>query len=159
MIAEGIADDDELSAIEEEERQYVRTEQKAAWQAFVASVKVDLKNVKHLIEEIASESVYAKEIEQAKDAMTNTLYPKRRDLLNAIYETLKLTRDDEIPAKRALIQWRDYHKKYYQKLYSSDLYSESACSPLNVREIKPTYPAEAAQVNGFSLLNQFFKSA
>lgn len=159
LIEEEIATEDQLSAIEEDERNFVRKEQKAAWQAFVASVNVDRKNVKHMIEDIASQSAHAKQLEHIKSAMTHTVYPKRRDLLNAVYETLKLTRDESIPAKQALIQWRDYHKNYYQKLYSSDIYSETPCSPLNVREVKPTYADDAEQINGFAILNQFFKSA
>lgn len=159
LIEEEIATEEQLSAIEEDERNFVRKEQKAAWQAFVASVNVDRKNVKHMIEDIASQSAHAKQLEHIKSAMTHTVYPKRRDLLNAVYETLKLTRDESIPAKQALIQWRDYHKNYYQKLYSSDIYSETPCSPLNVREVKPTYADDAEQINGFAILNQFFKSA
>lgn len=156
MIEKGIVTESELDMIEEEDREFVRAEQKAAWKAFVASVDVDRRNVRDMIHEIAEESDYHDDLQNIAKTMMRPTLPKRRDIMDAIFETLKLTRDEDIDARHALMQWRDYHKDYYQRLYSTDVYSETAESPMNVREVKPQISADSKQVSGFQLLNTFF---
>lgn len=158
MIRAAIATDEELSECERLERSRVRTEQEGAWNAFVDLLEGDREEVKGLIDTIASHSAHANELLEVREKMYQLNYSRRRDIMAAIFETLKMTRQEEIPAKEALMAWRDEHRMSYQSLYSSHLASKAVESPLNVKEVKPSYGSNRAQVNGFSLLNRFFDS-
>jgi pyruvate/2-oxoglutarate/acetoin dehydrogenase E1 component/TPP-dependent pyruvate/acetoin dehydrogenase alpha subunit len=158
MIGAAIATDEELSECERLERSSVRAEQEGAWNAFVDLLEGDREEVKGLIDTIASHSAHANELLEVREKMYQLNYSRRRDIMAAIFETLKMTRQEEIPAKEALMAWRDEHRMSYQSLYSSHLASKAVESPLNVKVVKPSYGSNRAQVNGFSLLNRFFDS-
>lgn len=159
LIEEGLATNEELTHYEEEDLHLVRTEQKAAWQAFVNSISKDRDEVIKLIENVAQESDYDLELAQITQKMSKGAVPLRQNILKAIFETLKITREEDIPAKEDLMGWRDSHKPIYQAMYSDNLWSHTAQSPLNVPEVKPIYSKDAPTITGFEILNRFFKTA
>lgn len=159
MLMEGIISEDVLSAYEAEDKQQVRSEQQEAWQEFVSSLDAERQEVSELIEDVASDSRYAQQLEKINQRMLKGVYPKRKEMLDAIFQTLKITRDEYIPAKQDLIDWRDEQLDYYNDLYGSHLLSDTVNSPMNVDEVKPIYDGQPQNVNGFVLLNQFFKKA
>ncbi len=159
MLDSGVIDAETLDGREAEDREYVRAEMKVAWTRFTGSVDAERQQANDLIEAIARESQYAKRLRGIQQALFNTPYPLRRDIMAAALETLRITRQEAIPARAELIAWREKRRERYNDLYGSHLYSQSAESPLNVPEVKPVYPAKPALVPGFQLLNQFFDAA
>lgn len=159
MLAEGIIGEDELTVYEAEDKQQVRAEQQEAWQEFVDSLDEERQQIYALIEEIASDSRHSQQLEVITQKMFKGVYPRRKDMMSAIFETLKITRDEFIPAKQDLIEWRDEQLEYYHDVYSSHLTSETAQSPMAISEVKPIYSAQGKKMSGFSILNEFFKKA
>jgi 2-oxoisovalerate dehydrogenase E1 component len=157
MIREGVTSERYLDKLEVEESQYVRNEQRAAWKAFVASITGDRDEVKEVIEEIASYAQEADKLAEVVTRITRPRYPKRKDILEAIFETLKLTRNEpNLPGRETLITWREQKLKDYQRLFSTHVYSESDGSPRRVQTIAPQYNTDAPIVNGFEVLNTYF---
>lgn len=159
MLDSGVIDAETLDGYEAEDREYVRAEMKAAWTRFVDSIDAERRQANALIEAIARESQHATRLRGIQQALFNTPYPLRREIMAAALETLRITRQEAIPARAELIAWRNKQRETYKTMYGSHLYSQSAESPLNVPEVKPVYPAKPALVPGFQLLNQFFDAA
>ncbi len=159
MIAESIITLDELDALEATEREAVKNDQRAAWKAFVGSIDVERQHVNTLIEDIATYSNHADALRQIAAKMIKPRYPKRKDILEAVFDTLRLTRDEILPARDDLIAWHEENLPEYQDLYGTDLMSETKQSPLRVPIIAPDYPQDAPRVNGFEILNRYFDVA
>ncbi|GAB4315737.1 MAG: alpha-ketoacid dehydrogenase subunit alpha/beta [Phototrophicales bacterium] len=157
MLDQQIISLEKLEQLEDEDRRYVRTEQKAAWQEFVNSIKVDRDNVKELLNTLAQQSSQGEALKQIIKRMTASRYPKRKEIMEAVFDSLLLTRqEDHLEPRKQLVQWRNYHQHYYQKLFSDNLYSSSDESPLNVSYNPPLYADDAPELNGFMILNRFF---
>lgn len=159
IIAESISTHDDLSAIEAEEKQFVRDEVKSAWKAFIKSVDQDRLHIKSLLTEISQHSQHHDKISQIIKQMMQVRYPKRKDMMQAIFEVLRLTFDEPSPARERLLAWRDSKQTEYQTLYSSHLYSETDHSPLNVTSVEPIYSDSSPILNGFEVLNRYFHQA
>jgi pyruvate/2-oxoglutarate/acetoin dehydrogenase E1 component len=85
--------------------------------------------------------------------------PNRRDLIAAIWETLIATRDEDTPARKQLIDYRDAQDKLAEDRFGSHLYAEGTGSALNVPEIKPVYSDKSPTLMGFEVLNTAFDAA
>jgi pyruvate/2-oxoglutarate/acetoin dehydrogenase E1 component len=82
--------------------------------------------------------------------------PNRKDIMKGVQQVLILLRDEAIPAKQALIAWKEEQQALNEERYSSYLYSQSDKSALNVPKVKPIYSAESPMVSGFEVLNAAF---
>ncbi len=156
MIEMGISDDETLTTFEKKDLAAVRAEQKAAWEAFVAAAGGERDEIVALIDRVARDSSHRAELEQIKKSMFQNRYPRRKENLAAILRTLLVTRDELIPARQDLIDWRDRMQPEMQARYSANLLSEAGESPLNAAEIRPIYPAHAEEIPGFQILNNFW---
>jgi pyruvate/2-oxoglutarate/acetoin dehydrogenase E1 component len=74
----------------------------------------------------------------------------------AIHESLLLLRDEELPAKSWLIEWKDKQNELALDRYNSHLYSQSKESALNIPEVKPVYSPDSRMINGFEIMNACF---
>lgn len=156
IIAQGIASPDELDKYEAEDRETVRTQQKEAWAAYVESIQTEKRTAASLMDTVAQQSDRADELTGIRRAMLNPPYPKRRDIMEAVFKVLKTTRHEDTTARRDLISWRDEQKTNYERLYSSDLVSETSNQ---VSPVQPVYSTDAPNVNGYELLRAYFDSA
>lgn len=159
IIAESIITNEALEAYEAQDREAVRTEQRAAWRAFVDSVDAERQEVRALIEDIASYSAHGAALKRVVAGMMKARYPRRRDIMEAIFSTLRLTRDEMMPSRDDLIAWRDDNLPDYQDIYSAYLYSETPLSPSRVAANPPQYTPDSAKINGFEILNRYFDIA
>ena len=105
---------------------------------------------------MARDSAQAEAITALGDAMLAPTVPKRMAIMEAIFETLKLTRHESSPALAALIAWRNAQRAEYQALYSSELVDESANSPVYTPYVAPVYGDDAPLLNGYEILNRYF---
>ncbi|MCU0495749.1 MAG: thiamine pyrophosphate-dependent enzyme [Anaerolineae bacterium] len=158
ILAQGLITGPELDAYEEQDRDLVRAEMKEAWNNYLQALDIEREEVRAMIDELARYSQHASQIKKIAQTKMNAQYPKRRDLMEAIFEILKVTRHEALPMRETLITWRDQQKHSYERLYGSHLYSETAHSPLRVAEVKPIYSAKPETVNGFQIMNLFFES-
>ena len=91
--------------------------------------------------------------------MAATIDPVKRDILSAAKEALVIARNDNTNERDALKDWVHEFEGEQKKIYTSNLYVEGKGSALEVPEQKATYDEDAAELNGFEILNHCFDAA
>ncbi len=157
LVDEGIATDKELKKIEEEAKNEVKEAKRAAWKAFTGEIEEELNEVEDMLDNLASQSSRSEEVEKVKKQMKAPMVPLRKDIISAAKKALRVVRGEKNEGRNQLAEWLDKQLKLNRERYSSHLYSESEHSPLNVEEVKPSYPDEAEKVDGRVVLRDNFE--
>ena len=159
IIEQGYATAETLDGMEAEDRQMVDDARKRAWEAYITPILNERQAVAELIFRAAAASIHGDELGQLADRLSGIAVPNRRDLLAAIWETLLATRDEDIPARKQLIDYRETQNKLAEDRFGTHLYAEGAGSALIVPEIKPNYSEKSPTLYGFEVLNAAFDAA
>ena len=156
IIENNIATDEELTAAEREIKKAVREGKKAAWSAFINPIFSESKEAINLLDQLASTSLNGVFIRKLKHDLEAIDEPLRRDLLSATRKALRYVVSESSAAKTNLQNWITNYIDLIQSKYSSHLHSESQLNALNQTEIKPTYDANAEEVDGRVVLRENF---
>ena len=159
MISQGISTAPALDKIEAEDIEIVKGIRDQAWEAFQGSIRDERQQVADLINEMAQTSTKSAELQEIKNRLISIPNPVRRNILPAVRDAFIATKDETLPAKERLIEWKSNYDKINQERFSSHLYSTSEEAALKVAEVKPTYSNKSPSVNGFELLNACFDAA
>lgn len=150
ILAQGVATESELDEIQNEAKQFVREEQKAAWSAFRSSVDEDVQATLHHLSALQSHASCApliQELSAMKDA-------GKKELMSTMHKVLRLVGEGE--HTKGLKQWQLYLKSKYQEQYSSNLYNDGAQSVKLVADVAPSYAQDAEWVDGRVILRDFW---
>lgn len=145
ILEHGVATADQLDEIEKTAKKDVRAAQKAAWNDFQGKIDQERKEVVGLIEELANGN---SEVKNLAEKLDKTLDPIRKDVFTAARQALYLTRGSDSEVRKKIVQWLKDEREQNEDRYSSHLYSESAMSPLNVKEVKPDFSNNPEEVDG-----------
>lgn len=162
MVAEGIASEAELDALEREDRAAVEAIREIAWQAFVGPIREERDTVADMLDEIASAAPRsakpgnAAALAAIRQGLAGIENPWRKDVLVAVREALVALAGDPAPEKQILVDWKRAQEPLNAERYGSHLYSRSAWSALNVAEVRPVYSDDSPVVNGFEVVNAGF---
>lgn len=151
IIENNLADEDQLSKIERETKEFVRNEKIEAWKEFELPIKEQVTEVVAALQQAAELSANKEEVEQVINELKKHREPNRRDVMSALYKG--------ISAAAVLSSANDLYKKLQQEnevLFSSHLYHEGAASAMKVAEVKAEYAADASLLNGYEILNRYF---
>ncbi len=150
ILAQGVASEAELDQIQNEAKQFVREEQKAAWAAFRASIDEDVQATIHHLSAFQNNASCASLIQ----ALQSTKDAGKKELMSTMHKVLRAVGNGE--DTKGLRQWQLYLKTKYQSQYSSNLYNEGRQAVSNVTPVAPTYDAQAEQVDGRVILRDFW---
>ena len=156
IIANGIATEDELFALEKQIKITVKESKIKAWNDFLKPIKSDCSKAIDLIKAAASNSPQRVFIDKELSALEALKDPMRKDVLGVSRSVLKYFINDESAAKRALVNWINQYTKETQTKYSSLLYSESPKRPENIEAVPPTYDPTPNFVDGRVILRDNF---
>ena len=159
MLREEIAGEEQIERLEAEEEALVQAQVREEWDLYIQERRQEQGEVQRLVEEMAASSVHGEALRALVRQMLRAPVPDRKVFFETIFNALKITRAETMPARRALMQWRDTHEATYRRIFSSHVTSQSAHAPEHVRVVPPVYPPEPEQVNGFEILNRFFDHA
>jgi 2-oxoisovalerate dehydrogenase E1 component len=159
ILAGGLADAEELERCEQEDRERVTEVKLKAWKAFRRDVDDELKILVALAGDLARVSAEREEIEAASAALLRRQNPLRRDVLAAAEEILVAARGDAGVERERLVEWKSAQVRANRRRYGSDVYSETADSPLEVPVVPPVYDPDAPELRGFEILNACFDAA
>jgi pyruvate/2-oxoglutarate/acetoin dehydrogenase E1 component len=159
MIKFAIATDEDCNAIEQEAKEFTQQERKAAWEDFNDPVKQSIAALASLLDEAASASNYADELQSIKTTLETSLDPVKKDVFVAAKNALTVVSKENNPVREQLLRWKNDYENQQRTAYSSHLYSESAESALKVNVVKAAYADDASELNGFEILNQCFDAA
>ncbi len=153
IVTQGVATDDELDALEREDKELVERNRKAAWEAYARPIREETEEFCDILDEIAPGSP---DFSALKARVLNAPVPLRRELMVATREALFTLRDEHPHRKQILIDWQKKFGPLQAERYSSYLYSQSAESARKVAEVKPSYSTNSPLVHGFELMNACF---
>ena len=157
IIANVLADEKELDALENAAKDTVRNARKSAWEKFIGPINEQVKKVVELIGRAIDDiSTYKnkEELEKVKAELASSTEPMRRDVMKALQSAIKQTKgfpvgnEIENLYKLLLIENED--------LYNSKLYNDGPKSALKVPVIGAQYPLTEVVLNGYEVLNKYF---
>ena len=156
IVEEKIADEETLAELDKEAKNEVKEAKKAAWSAFRGEMKDELQEVEKLLSTLADESSKSGEIKEIVKSMKAPMVPLRRDIIGGVKKALRVTRGEELSARKELLKWLSESDKKNKERYHTHLYSESEHSPLNVDRVEPKYDEDAKDVDGRVVLRDNF---
>jgi len=164
MVREGLAEPEQLAAIDEEERIAVRDAQRRAWDAFRAPIEAEKSFVLGLLGEVAAEAGGSEaggaEVAKIADDLKRQQAPFRRDVSAAAHAVRVATAGRARgPAAERLAGWRRGFEAANADLYGAHLTSETPRSPLAQPIVPARYADDAPLLNGFEVLTACFDAA
>ncbi|MFW6097150.1 MAG: thiamine pyrophosphate-dependent enzyme, partial [Chloroflexota bacterium] len=156
MLERGVADADDLDAMEQETRKHIETIRREAWQAYLAPIRKELEEVSDMIDEMATYSAHEQALSEIKRRLNRKQNPNRKDVMQAVREVLITLRNEDNPTRQVLIDWKEKQEAVNRERYGSHLYSESEKSARRVPRVEPVYSRESPTVSGFEVLNAAF---
>ncbi|MDO9036956.1 MAG: thiamine pyrophosphate-dependent enzyme, partial [Lutibacter sp.] len=148
--------EEELIIIEKEAKKEVNQARRDAWNAFLNPVKEEKVKVIQLLENLANKSHNKSFIIKLKNDLAAVLDTSRKDLLVAARKAIVYVREEKSAEKTQLQHWILSYIKKEQPSYSSYLYSQSDQKVSHVKEVLPTYDANAELVDGRIIIKDNF---
>jgi pyruvate/2-oxoglutarate/acetoin dehydrogenase E1 component/TPP-dependent pyruvate/acetoin dehydrogenase alpha subunit len=153
ILDNALADALELDAIEENAVAFVKESKQNAW----ANYHQPLKNlVKETVDLLSDAGQSNTEISNAIKDLNAIREPMRRDVLKSLASILDNVSNSNEPTFARIHQFYQKLKVESEKLFDSHLYNEGEKSALNVPAIAVRYNDDAAVLNGFEVLNNYF---
>jgi 2-oxoisovalerate dehydrogenase E1 component len=156
MLETGIAEATELDVIENEAREFVVQEKKAAWKEYHQPILEELKEASQLIRNLAPKVRLKDDLLQLAAELENAIEPVRKDIFKIVFQALVYTASSPCPEREALLKWRDVHLAVNRERYSSYLFTNTAQSPLKQPVVKVEYPEKPKILSGYQVLNACF---
>lgn len=156
VIENSIATEEEMDAIEEDAKKFVRVEKGEAWKAFLSPIKEDVNTVVSHLNNLAQSSSKSAELQKLATQTASISEPLKKDAIVAARKALRLTAGENSASRTNLAGWLKAKFEENHDNYSSHLHSESQWSALRVQEVKPVYTSESQLVDARLLLRDNF---
>lgn len=156
MIENNIITESEAAQIEKDAKEYARDMQQEAWKEYLGPIKMDRDEVRTIIKDISNDSSHKDALLKIECTLDRSIDNNRKEIFKAIYEVLRMTRDEKISAREELISLKEKFRNENAVRYNSTLFSESKENAMNVQEIKPVYSEESKTMDGHQILNHYF---
>ena len=150
ILTNALANEEELSGIEDDAKEAVKNAKNAAWTDYLTPIKNEVAEVSALFEEIGGDDILAikKELQAVKE-------PIRREIHMAVKNVLRLTKNNSSAARENLIKWLENSKEINNDRFSSHLYSQSPKKVGNISAKAVEY-ADDKQMDGREILRDNF---
>jgi pyruvate/2-oxoglutarate/acetoin dehydrogenase E1 component len=152
IISNALADEDELTAIEEHSGVHVKESKQRAWNKFQAPLKEMVNNTGELLSKFEDDQAMQKLSHDLKSLRE----PMRRDVLKTLFTALENLGNRNDGAASAIKNYYHELNNVSKKLFDGYLYNEGPLSALKVRVKKIEYADDGVTVNGFEILNRYF---
>lgn len=148
IIANVLADEEELIRIEQDAAQFVKDSKQRAWNKYIEPVKALVSETVEKLSALQSNAA----VQNLASELAALREPMRRDVMKTLATTLDI-------AGSEAGELRDFYTKLKTNnaaVYNSYLYNQGPKSALNVQEIPAVYADDASTVNGYEVLNKYF---
>jgi len=152
-----IASEEELDEIQSSAKKFVREEKNSAWRDFINPIKKEVDEVCSLIESLSKESHNSSFLLKIKEDLQATAEPIRKEIIAATKKSIRIATRENLPAKRALIEWLNKAETANDARYSSHLFSHSSSNILAVKQVSPSFSNEQKLVDGRIILRDNFE--
>jgi pyruvate/2-oxoglutarate/acetoin dehydrogenase E1 component/TPP-dependent pyruvate/acetoin dehydrogenase alpha subunit len=153
-ILEGdLVAENEIHAWEDEDRREIETIRARAWEAYKSPIRQDIEALGDLLAEVAGSSRHAPTFDAMIKELLGSQNPMRQDLMIAYRKAMILLKEESLPGKPMLVQWKREQDLTAEDRYTSDLYSHTT---KKVPETKPLFSETSQTLNGFEIVNRGF---
>ncbi|WP_405369457.1 thiamine pyrophosphate-dependent enzyme [Nonlabens sp. Asnod2-A12] len=156
LIDNDFATEEELSELEKSIKKQVREGKKAAWNAYLNPITSERDEAVTLINAVADISSNGVFIKPLAEKLKGEKEPYRKDTFEAVRKTLRFTLQEKHDAITALNNWLTENKERVQEKYSSNLYSESVESAVQVEAVAPIYDETSEDVDARLIMRDNF---
>ncbi|MBS1630645.1 MAG: transketolase [Bacteroidetes bacterium] len=154
LLQNAIANEEELTQIENEAKDEAREAKGRAWEAFITPIRQQVQQLSGLAQQIVYEGgTQATQVANLTQQLNAIREPIRKDVMQTAQRILALC--DNSPAQRALNNFYENLLDENREKYNDGLYSQSVRNALKVPEVPATYDSDT-QLNGYEILNHFF---
>jgi pyruvate/2-oxoglutarate/acetoin dehydrogenase E1 component len=154
ILANSLADEDELNEIEDNAKHLVKTSKQHAWHKYITPIKNQVTETIKLLEKYASSLENKQEVEKYIKELSSLREPLRRDVMSTLASVI-----DMASSKDNIAEVKDFYDRLKQKnkeIFDTHLYNEGPKSALKVEAVPADIPLDAELVNGFEVLNRYF---
>lgn len=155
MIDEGIASAETLDEAEAEDRKIVQAERRAAWDAYMAPIEEEQKEVLEILGRLKNEISEAS-LQEVVESLRHPVELNRKAIHSSMVRALAAVLGNDSPAKSELAQYLNSYRDQNRSRYNSHLYSRSGESPLRVDVKPPKYSESSEIVDGRVVLLRCF---
>ena len=151
IIANSLADEDELNDIEDNAKRFVKECKQKAWEKYINPIKEQVNQTVELLQKISANHP---EIENWIRDLSSLREPVRRDVMKTLATVIDLA-----SPSADVQELKDYYQKLLEEnkeIFDNHLYNEGPKSALKVESVAATYNEDADLVNGFEILNKYF---
>lgn len=159
IIENNLANAADLDQIEEEEKRNAEKTRQEAWEDYITPILAEREFVAQAIDKLSEKSSFSDQLNDVRRDLLKSPNPLRRDSFSAILKALTITKDESIPSKNELREWKADQEKINSERYSSHMHSQSIESAFNVPIVEPKYSPDSPSVYGFEVLNACFDAA
>ncbi|MEH6746667.1 MAG: thiamine pyrophosphate-dependent enzyme [Maribacter arcticus] len=156
ILESGIANNEELEAIEKRIKRTVREAKKQAWEEYLQGLLAAKKTLVALIEQASGKSPNKNFLNKLKNDLIATEEPIKKDLAISARKALRFLLGESSAEKAALIDWTSKFLKEAQDIYSNNLYSENENKATNINAVAPIFKDDSEQVDGRVILRDNF---
>jgi pyruvate/2-oxoglutarate/acetoin dehydrogenase E1 component/TPP-dependent pyruvate/acetoin dehydrogenase alpha subunit len=153
MIESAIIPEEELAALEDEAKKFVRETQKEAWNEFLADIKTEKDQAIELINTLAKGNPALTKI---TTQLANTPDAQRKEVISSARKALRLSLQHPSGERNELLEWYKEQSGMNAERYSSKLFTDGKESPFLVEVLQPEYNELSKMVDGRELLNACF---
>jgi pyruvate/2-oxoglutarate/acetoin dehydrogenase E1 component/TPP-dependent pyruvate/acetoin dehydrogenase alpha subunit len=150
IVENTLATMEELSAIQDEAKEYVKAGKQSAWEKYISPIKEQVNKTIELLNQTGNTNT---EVKNIINELTINREPMRRDVLKALSKSIDIIDDEKAAAIKN--HYREL-KELNAGLYNTFLYNQGPKSALKVAPIKAWYDDDAKTVNGYEVLNKYF---
>ena len=158
IIAQNMATESEIIALEEKAITAAREAKTSAWDAYLAPIQAEQKDAQILVQQVAQEFPDTNALTALASSLSKKSLVYRKSIYTAVREALFLTKGKNTQARSALADWWKNKQQETQALYSDSLYNTFENSSLNVSTIPAKYADETALVDGRVVLRDNFNA-
>lgn len=156
LLENHIADDAEISAIEDEAKEEARTAKQRAWEAFLAPIREQIQQATSLCNQVVFEGgANAQAIATAVKELGSIKEPIRKDVMQTVRKVLAMATPGS-DAHRNLKNFYDQIKADNKEKFSSHLHSLSAQNAMKLTEVPARFDGDPVMLNGYEILNKYF---
>ncbi|MCU7548289.1 thiamine pyrophosphate-dependent enzyme [Chitinophagaceae bacterium LB-8] len=155
LLANSLANEEELFEIEKSAKEYVRDSKSLAWERFIKPIKIQVSKAAELINDVAEKlPEHKNHLRSLAQELSFRKEPMRRDVMKTLNAAI------EVAGFHDASWWlKDFYKDLQKEnvaYYNTHLYNEGEKSALRVKGEKATYDSDALTLNGYEVLNNYF---
>lgn len=154
LIANALADEQELEDIEAEAKRFVKKSRDAAWDKYQSPIRAQVQKTLELIRK-AAEKTNAPTAARLTDELASLREPVRKNVMKTLSTFISHhhTNRNEIPE---IIAYFEQLEQENRKLFNTHLFNEGPKSALKVAAVPAEIADDAPSINGYEVLNRYF---